>query len=61
TGSIEVGKAADVVLWNRNPFSVYAHAEKVFIDGYLYFDRSDPARQPVSDFDLEQTVRGGRS
>ncbi len=58
TGSIEVGKAADVVLWNRNPFSVYAHAEKVFIDGYLYFDRSDPARQPVTDFDLEQTVRG---
>jgi len=61
TGSIEVGKAADVVLWDRNPFSVYAHAEKVFIDGYLYFDRSDPARQPVTDFDLEQTVRGGRS
>ncbi len=61
TGSIEVGKAADVVLWNRNPVSVYAHAEKVFIDGYLYFDRSDVKRQPVTDFDLEQTVRGGRS
>ena len=61
TGSIEVGKAADVVLWNRNPFSVYAHAEKVFIDGYLYYDRSDTSRQPVTDFDLEQTVRGGRS
>lgn len=61
TGSIEVGKAADVVLWNRNPFSVYAHAEKVFIDGYLYFDRSDTSRQPITDFDLEQTVRGGRS
>ncbi|MCZ6617278.1 MAG: amidohydrolase [Gammaproteobacteria bacterium] len=60
TGSIEVGKAADVVLWDRNPFSVYAHAEKVFIDGYLYFDRSDPARQPLTDFDLEQTARGRR-
>ena len=58
TGSIEEGKAADLVLWDRHPFSVYAHAEKVWIDGHLHYDRQDPARQPVSDFDLGQTVAG---
>lgn len=56
TGSIEVGKAADLVIWDRHPFSVYARAEKVFIDGYLYYDRLDPTRQPARDFDLDQTV-----
>ena len=59
TGTLSVGKAADAVLWDRHPFSVYARAEKVWIDGHLYYDRSDPARQPVSDFDLGQTVAGG--
>ena len=39
TGSIEVGKAADLVLWNRNPFSVYALADVVWIDGYAHYDR----------------------
>ncbi|MEQ8858735.1 MAG: amidohydrolase [Pseudomonadales bacterium] len=58
TGSIEPGKAADLVLWNRNPFSVYARAQRVYIDGYLYYDRNDPRRQPRTDFDLDQTARG---
>ena len=58
TGSIEVGKAADLVLWSGNPFSVYTRAEKVYIDGYLYYDKLDPRRQPLTDFDLEQTTRG---
>ena len=58
TGSIEEGKAADLVLWDRHPFSVYAHAEKVWVDGHLLYDRQDPTRQPVSDFDLGQTVAG---
>ncbi len=59
TGTLSVGKAADAVLWDRHPFSVYARAERVWIDGHLYYDRADPARQPVSDFDLGQTVAGG--
>ena len=57
TGSIEVGKAADLVLWNRNPFSVYALADVVWIDGHAYYDRK-AGRRPVRDFDLEQTVQG---
>ena len=59
TGTLSIGKAADAVLWDRHPFSVYARAERVWIDGHLYYDRSDPTRQPVSDFDLGQTVAGG--
>ena len=31
-GSIEPGKMADIVIWSDDPFSVYAKAEKVFID-----------------------------
>jgi imidazolonepropionase-like amidohydrolase len=52
TGSLEAGKMADVVIWNGTPFSVYAHAEKVFIDGALLYDRNDKSRQPKSDFML---------
>ena len=58
TGSIEVGKAADLVLWDRDPMSVYSRAQQVFIDGYLYYDRDDASRQPVTDFALEQLVEG---
>ncbi|MDE1206849.1 amidohydrolase family protein [Tenacibaculum larymnensis] len=38
TGSIKVGKDADVVLWSGNPLSVYSKAEKTIIDGAVYFD-----------------------
>lgn len=54
TGSLEPGKMADVVLWSRNPFSVYAIAEKVYIDGALVHDARDPAYQHRSDFELGQ-------
>lgn len=37
-GSIKEGKDADVVLWSDNPLSIYAKAEKTFVDGILYFD-----------------------
>ncbi len=52
TGSLEPGKMADVVVWSGNPFSVYSHAEKVYIDGALVYDRNDPAHQPKMDFEL---------
>jgi imidazolonepropionase-like amidohydrolase len=54
TGTLDVGKMADVVVWNGTPFSVYAHAEKVFVDGALLYDRSNPRLQPKSDFMLGQ-------
>ena len=52
TGSIEIGKNADIVLWTGNPFSVYSRAQKVFIDGALAFDINNTKIQPVTDFDL---------
>ena len=58
TGSLKPGKMADVVLWNGNPLSVYSRPEKVWIDGALLFDSSDPKRRPVSDFELGQPGEG---
>jgi imidazolonepropionase-like amidohydrolase len=58
TGSLEAGKRADVVIWSANPFSVYARADQVFIDGGLAFDRFNPAYQPVSDYELGQPGYG---
>jgi imidazolonepropionase-like amidohydrolase len=58
TGSLVAGKRADVVLWSANPFSVYAQADKVFIDGALVYDRRDPRYQPKSDFELGQPGEG---
>ena len=53
-GTLEAGKSADVVIWSRNPFSVYALADQVFIDGALMFDRAHPPAKPPSDFLLGQ-------
>jgi len=58
TGSLEIGKDADVVMWNGNPFSVYTSAEQVFVDGAKVYDLNDPAYQPVSDFRLGHPGEG---
>jgi adenine deaminase len=45
-GSIDVGKDADLVIYNHHPLSVYAVAQKTLIDGQVYFDRErDIARR----------------
>jgi imidazolonepropionase-like amidohydrolase len=51
-GSLAPGKNADVVLWSGDPFSVYTRAEKVWVDGAMLFDRSDPRQQWRTDFEL---------
>ncbi len=51
-GSLAPGKNADIVLWSTSPLSVYARAEKVWIDGALRYDRSDPKQQWRTDFEL---------
>jgi adenine deaminase len=40
-GSIEVGKDADLVIYDKNPLSIYAKVQKVLIDGNVYFDRDN--------------------
>jgi imidazolonepropionase-like amidohydrolase len=37
-GSLKVGKDADFVVWNNEPLSIYARAEKTYIDGTCYFN-----------------------
>lgn len=53
TGTLEVGKDADVVLWDRHPFSVYASAERVWIDGLAVYQKNKKTA-PWSDFELGQ-------
>jgi imidazolonepropionase-like amidohydrolase len=51
-GTLEVGKMADVVVWSADPLSVYARAVQVYNDGWLVYDRNDPAHQPKTDFTI---------
>ena len=46
-GSLEVGKDADLAIWNDHPLSVYARVDTTFVDGEIFFDRQqDLARRP---------------
>ncbi|MDO8366246.1 MAG: amidohydrolase family protein [Saprospiraceae bacterium] len=45
TGSVKAGKDADVVLWSDHPLSVYAKAEKTWVDGILFFDREEDIKR----------------
>ena len=38
-GSIEVGKDADLAIYNRDPLSAYAVVQKTLVDGRVLFDR----------------------
>jgi imidazolonepropionase-like amidohydrolase len=54
-GTLEAGKRADIVVWDRHPFSVYASAEWVFVDGALRYAKG-AGTEPWSDFELGQGV-----
>jgi imidazolonepropionase-like amidohydrolase len=57
-GSIDVGKDADIVIWNGHPFSVYSRVEQTLIDGETYFDRAqDLARRADYQREREQLER----
>ena len=51
TGTLDLGKDADLVIWSGNPFSVYTKAEQVYIDGALTFDKASNF-MPHTDFDI---------
>lgn len=52
-GTLEIGKMADLVVWDKHPLSVYSKANAVYIDGEKTFDRSRIEQQPPrSDFEL---------
>jgi imidazolonepropionase-like amidohydrolase len=50
TGTLEVGKMGDVVLWSKSPFSIYARAKLVLIDGEVIYEDGKPMRP--TDFEL---------
>jgi imidazolonepropionase-like amidohydrolase len=50
TGTLEVGKRADVVLWSGSPFSVYSRAELVIAGGEVSYERANGLTP--SDFEL---------
>jgi len=55
TGSLEQGKLADVVLWDKHPLSIYAKTDEVFVGGRSVFSRSAPPKA-WSDFEVGTDV-----
>jgi len=41
-GSIEVGKDADIAIFNGHPFDAFSRCELALIDGEVYFQRHEP-------------------
>ena len=54
TGSLEVGKDADIAVWNGDPLSTYTRCEQTWVDGRKMFDRED-------DMQLRQQVATERA
>ena len=54
-GSLEAGKDADVVIWNKHPLSTYAIVDRVYIDGQQYYDRLAEERR-LTDASKEKTT-----
>ena len=48
TGSIEIGKDADIVIWTAHPFSIYSRVETTMIEGEIYFDRTQDAAKRIA-------------
>jgi imidazolonepropionase-like amidohydrolase len=55
-GSIEIGKHADIAVWNGSPLSTLARCEQTWIDGRKYFDRHWDAETRKRDFKLHQSL-----
>lgn len=51
-GTLEEGRIADVVVWSGSPFSVYTHADLVYVDGILEYDRVRDGAAPITDFEV---------
>ena len=57
TGTLEVGKRADVVMWSGSPFSVYSRAELTIAGGEITFERAKGL--VPADFELGHTTIDG--
>jgi imidazolonepropionase-like amidohydrolase len=66
-GSIEVGKDADILIYDKDPVSEFAKVQKVLIDGHKYFDRDQDVTGRAAKeaekqklLDMEKRAQGGR-
>jgi imidazolonepropionase-like amidohydrolase len=56
-GSIDVGKDADLAIYNHDPLSAYAVVQKTLIDGRVYFDRErDIADRPAREKEKKELL-----
>jgi imidazolonepropionase-like amidohydrolase len=55
-GSIEVGKQADFVLWNRSPLSTLSVCMQTWVDGRKYFDRQEDEQRRLADAELRRKL-----
>ncbi|MGC2829123.1 MAG: amidohydrolase family protein, partial [Candidatus Acidiferrum sp.] len=56
-GTIDVGKDADLVIYNHDPLSAYAVVQKTLIDGRVYFDRQrDIAERPALEKEKKELI-----
>jgi imidazolonepropionase-like amidohydrolase len=58
-GSIEVGKAADLVLYDGDPFEHATHVTHTLIDGKVVWDRADHLKTPFARRALPLLTGGG--
>jgi len=56
TGTLEVGKRADLVVWSGDPFSVYSKAEVVIVGGEVAYRRAEG--RPETDYELGNSAVG---
>lgn len=57
-GSIEAGKDADLVIYDKPPLSNFAKVQKVLIDGTVYFDRdTEVSARPAKELEKQKLLQ----
>ena len=58
TGSIKTGKDADIVVWNAEPLSIYAHPLYTFVDGICFYsEESDAQKQSFIQSEKQRLIK----